>query len=152
MTARAEKRPAAAAQHTISLLIRTSDTAWTAAYAKPGPEPSTAVVTVPASAAERITFAGADMISFDLGQAAERLPSDWGNQHAAVPLAHHVDGPLPERTPSGRSSLYNRNRHASELLAAGLSAPEAAERDRHDQPTGQKQTRSHDADAEPEAG
>jgi aspartate aminotransferase-like enzyme len=111
-------------QHTISLMIRTADVAWTSAYANPGPGPGTAIVTILARAAERITFAGTGMIAFDLGQAAERLPADWPNQHAAVPLTYHVAGALPEPSASGHTAAYDRNRRAAALFAAE-HAPEA---------------------------
>ena len=89
---------ASAGTQTISLMIRTADTAWTAAYAQPGPEPDTAVVTVPAAGTERFTFAGAAMIRFDLLAAAGCLPGDWPNRSAAVPARHQVGGCEERRT------------------------------------------------------
>ena len=61
--------------------IRTEDTAWAAEHSTPGRDGR---VVVSAEAVERVTFAGQDMVRFDLGTA---LPSDWWNRYAMVPAS-----------------------------------------------------------------
>ena len=80
------------AADSVRLMIRTTDTAWTAAYAQSGPKPDTAVITVPAALTERFTFAGAAMIGFSMLAVARRLPRDWPNPHAAIPARHQIGG------------------------------------------------------------
>jgi hypothetical protein len=94
---------------TISLMIRTDDSGWVAQNAEAGPEPGTAIITIPAGAAERVTLCGNEMIQFDLHVIAKRLPSDALNRMTVVPVAHQTAGPVPDLAPGGGSE-YERNR------------------------------------------
>lgn len=71
--------------HTVEIL--TSDTAWAVKHGTPGRNGRTAVQI---AAVERLTFAGADMIRFDLGTVAKRLPRDWGNRWTMIPASHEA--------------------------------------------------------------
>jgi hypothetical protein len=114
-----------ATQDTISLEILTTDTAWIAANAETGPEQGTAIVTIPASDAEQVIFGGQYMVSFDLGKIAKRIPADWMNRHAMVPLRHLIAGTVPERSATGRTATEDRNRRALQLFAGGTPMADA---------------------------
>lgn len=49
------------------------------------------VITVPDASVERLSFAGADMVRFDMALvAAGRLPRDWGNRWTMLPQSRIV--------------------------------------------------------------
>jgi hypothetical protein len=74
---------------TMRVKIRTTDQQWTAQHAE-RTEDEAAVVSIPTSAIERLTFAGRDMIRFDLRVVGKRLPRDWMNPHTMLPTSYVV--------------------------------------------------------------
>lgn len=65
----------------VQVEIRTSDATWSQQHGTPGRDGRT-VVSV--ASVEPTTFAGRDMVRFDLGA---KLPSDWPNRWAMVPAS-----------------------------------------------------------------
>lgn len=68
--------------------IRTSDKQWTAEHSE-RTDDGAAVVTIPGDKVERVTFAGREMVRFDL-RIVGKLPADWPNAWAMLPSTYVV--------------------------------------------------------------
>ncbi|MEV7264689.1 hypothetical protein AB0N38_14165 [Micromonospora aurantiaca] len=65
----------------VQLEIRTSDAQWARQHGTPGRDERTVIKV---DKVEPLTFAGRDMVRFDLGA---KLPSDWPNRWGMVPAS-----------------------------------------------------------------
>lgn len=68
----------------VQVEIRTSDQQWSQQHGTPGRDER---VVVDVEHVEPLTFAGRDMVRFDLAQVSATLPSDWLNRWAMVPAS-----------------------------------------------------------------
>jgi hypothetical protein len=75
--------------------LRTSDTAWAAAHSTPGRD-GRVIVTVPDAATTALTFAGREMIRFDMREIAPELPRDYPNPYTMQPASWIVPEPQQE--------------------------------------------------------
>jgi hypothetical protein len=66
--------------------ITTTDNAFAAEIGSGLAEDKSTVITIADDKVERLTFAGRDMIRFDMAAVASgRLPKDWGNRYTMYP-------------------------------------------------------------------
>lgn len=73
----------------MNIMIRTTDAQWSARHGV-GTRDGATVITVPAETVQSVTFAGRDMVRFDIRRAVGSIPSDYPNPWMQVPATFIV--------------------------------------------------------------